>query len=226
MAATLRSVKSNVPAGLRPPESQSPYARPTQPEFPNHPLSTKTQSTFRRALRAAVRYLIAFGIGIGGTLAWQAHREVAKQTVADWAAHRGWSLSWLLDRTGAKSSPLAEPAIAVEPVGHPLIQSATPEQTVSVAAPKPGAPTAPSATSADPQQLEAIATGLAAIRGRIEEIAAGQEQMASDIAKLKAREQEIRQRISAAAPRPAPAAASKPLPLPPPPPSRQPMPLH
>jgi len=216
MAATLSSVKTNVPAGLRAPEGQSLYARPTQPEFP---LSTKTHSTFRRALRAVVRYLIAIGIGIGGTLAWQAHGEVAKQIVADWAAHRGWSLSWLLDRAGAKSSPLGEPAIAAEPLGQPVIQAATPEQTASVAAP----PTAPSATSADPQQLEAITASLAAIRGRVEQIAAGQEQMASDIAKLKATEQEIRQRISAAAPRPAAAASKPPLA---PPPSRQPMPLH
>jgi len=220
MAATLSSVKTNVPAGLRAPEGQSLYARPTQPEFP---LSTKTHSTFRRALRAVVRYLIAIGIGIGGTLAWQAHGEVAKQTVADWAAHRGWSLSWLLDPAGAKSRPLAEPVIAAEPLGQPVIQAATPEQTASVAAPKAVAPTAPSATSADPQQLEAITASLAAVRGRVEQIAAGQEQMASDIAKLKATEQEIRQRISAAAPRPA-AAASRPLLAPPP--SRQPMPLH
>ena len=195
----------------------------TQPDFPNHPL-TKRPSLFRRLLRACIRYLIAIGIGIGGTLTWQAHGDDAKQMVADWAAQRGWSLSWLLDGDGAKPSPLAGPTIAAGP-GQPVVQAGTPDQTASVAVPDPVAPTTPSAPSADPQRIEAIIASLAAMREKVDQMAAAQEQMASDIAKLKAGEQEIRQRISTATPRSAAVPPSKPAP-PPQPSSRPPMPLH
>jgi hypothetical protein len=47
-------------------------------------------------MNAFLRYLIAIGIGIGGTLAWQAHGEVAKHMAADWAAQHGglWLGCW------------------------------------------------------------------------------------------------------------------------------------
>jgi hypothetical protein len=49
---------------------------------------------------------------------------------------------------------------------------------------------------------------------RIDQLAAGQVQMVSDIAKLQAAEQEMRQQIAAIPPRPAPAPASKSAPPP------------
>ena len=80
-------------------------------------------------------------------------------------------------------------------------------------------------SSSDLQQLKTMALGLAAtlttMRERIEQLAAGQEQTASDIAKLQAAEQEIRHKISAIATRPAAAAPSKPTTTAP---SRAPMP--
>jgi hypothetical protein len=172
-------------------------------------------------MNAFLRYLIAIGIGIGGTLAWQAHGEVAKHMAADWAAQHGWSLAWLLDGTGAKSSRVAGPTMAADPPAEPVIQAAAPKQTAPVAAPEPVVPTTP----LDPAKLEAITASLAVMREKVEQIAAGQEQMASDIAKLKAGEQEIRQRISTATARPPVAAASKPSPSPAPP-ARPPLPLH
>jgi len=168
-----------------------------------------------------LRYLIAIGIGVGGTLAWQAHGKIAKHMAADWAAQHGWSLSWLVDGTGAKPSHVAGPTMAADPPGQPVIQGAPPEQTASVTAPEPVVPTTPF----DPGRLEVITASLAAMREKVEQIAAGQEQMASDIAKLKTGEQEIRQRISTATARPPAAAASKPSP-PSAPPARAPLPLH
>src|SRR5262249_58078233 len=80
-------------------------------------------------------------------------------------------------------------------------------------------------SSSDLEQLKTMTLGLAAtlttMRERIEQVAAGQEQTASDVAKLQAAEQEIRHKISAIAPRPAVAAPSKP---PPPVPARPPAP--
>src|ERR1700757_2807284 len=36
----------------------------------------------RRAFRALFRFLIAVGVGIGGTLAWQAYGDAARQMIA------------------------------------------------------------------------------------------------------------------------------------------------
>jgi hypothetical protein len=121
---------------------------------------------------------------------------------ASWAAQHGWSPAWLSYGEAAKTNPPPGPEIAAEP-----------------AAPSP-----------DQQQLKAMALSLAAVRQRVEQLAAGQEQLvagqeqtASDIAKLQAAEQDIRHKISAAPPRPATAPASKPMS---PPPSRAPTPLR
>lgn len=73
-------------------------------------------------------------------------------------------------------------------------------------------PAAPS-LALDPQQLREVALGLSAMRQSVDQLAAGQQQMAGDIAKLQAE-------ISAPLPRPAPAPARKPVPLTPAPPER------
>ena len=207
MAATLISVKSDVPAGVR--------VAGLQPAFSDHPLLAERPSLLKRALGVFLRYLIAIGIGIGGTLAWQAYGGDAEQTVASWVAQRGWPETWLSKGEAAKPGPASGAAMA------------PPSQAVAQSAPADTAVVAPiaSETMARMERLEAISADLSAMRERIEQMAAGQEQMASDIAKLKTAEQEIRQKISTAAPRPAAVLPSKPRP-PSPPPLPQPMPLH
>jgi hypothetical protein len=210
MAATLISVKSDVPADVRVPGAQ--------PAFSDHPLLTERPSLLKRALGVFLRYLIAIGIGIGGTLAWQAYGGDAKQTVANWVAQRGWPVTWLSKGEAANPGPASGAAMA--PPSQAVVQSA-PADTAAVA------PIAPEtmAQTARLERLEAMSAELSAMRERIEQMAAGQEQMASDIAKLKTAEQEIRQKISTAAPRPAAVLPSKPRP-PSPPPLPQPLPLH
>jgi len=210
MAATLISVKSDVPAGVR--------VRGSQPAFSDHTLLAERPSLLKRALGVFLRYLIAIGIGIGGTLAWQAYGGDAEQTVASWVAQRGWPETWLSKGEAAKPGPASGAAMA--PPSQAVVQSA-PADTAAVA------PIAPEtmAQTARLERLEAMSADLSAMRERIEQMAAGQEQMASDIAKLKTAEQEIRQKISTAAPRPAAVLPSKPRP-PSPPPLPQPMPLH
>jgi len=75
------------------------------------------------------------------------------------------------------------------------------------------APTATAAPSADPQQLNAMSLGLAAVRQSVDQLAAGQEQMTRDITKLQTTTQGILDNIAAPPPRPAGAAARKPAPL-------------
>ncbi len=63
-------------------------------------------------------------------------------------------------------------------------------------------------SSADPQALKAISLDLAALRQRVELLAAGQNQMMREItARLQAAQQEIVDKVSASPPQPAPAAA-------------------
>ncbi|MDE5455465.1 hypothetical protein GWE18_22015 [Bradyrhizobium sp. CSA112] len=74
------------------------------------------------------------------------------------------------------------------------------------------------ATSADPmQQLAPLTSNLDVVRRSVEQLAAKQEQMAQNIAALRAIEEDIRQKISSTPPTPAPAqqAASIPQPKPP-----------
>jgi hypothetical protein len=69
--------------------------------------------------------------------------------------------------------------------------------------------------SRDPQELKAISLGLAAVRQRVDQVAAGQEQMTRDFTtKLQAAEQEILEKISLPPPQPAAAPARKPVPPP------------
>ena len=45
----------------------------------------------RRRSRGIVRYLVAIGIGVAATLAWQSYGETTKQIIATKAPELGWS---------------------------------------------------------------------------------------------------------------------------------------
>src|ERR1700736_1800217 len=88
----------------------------------------------------------------------------------------------------------------------------------------PTAPNVVTAAAASPDQQQ-LALGLAAVRQSVDlltgQLAAGQQQMGSDIAKLQADEQEILQKLSAVSPRPTAVPTHKPSPVPPPSPPPQ-----
>ena len=85
------------------------------------------------------------------------------------------------------------------------------------------APAAPTALSPELLELKAMAASVAAVRQSVDQLGAGQQQMAGGIANLLAADQDILHKISAppqiSAPPPRPAAppAHKPVPLTPPP---------
>jgi hypothetical protein len=81
-------------------------------------------------------------------------------------------------------------------------------------APDMVAPTAPAAHSPDAQQLEAMRLALAALRQSMAQVAADQQRMMGDIARMQAAEQDILNKISPPPPRQAAAPARKPAPLP------------
>src|SRR4051794_12812597 len=144
---------------------------PTQHEFTEDPWPTDAPvgvkvhafnlegkpSLGKRASRRLIRILIVFGAGVATTLVWQSHGDAIRAMVADSYPHLGW---------------LAPQAAAAQ----------TTSDTV--------APTAPVMSSADAHPIKAMSLGVAAVRQSVDQLAAqlaaGQQQMAGDIAKLQA----------------------------------------
>jgi hypothetical protein len=188
------------------------------------PLPSDRPSLGRRASRTVGRVVLLGCIGSAAVFGWQAYGDAAKQIIASWTQEFGLSPSLPMANppagaeTAAESSrppPVAAPASDAAPAQAAAAAPSAPE-SVAPAAPETAAPAAPAAPSPELQQLEAMARDLAAVRQKVEELAAGQEQMARDIAKLQATRQEVRRVTPAPSPRPTAAPpARKPAPLPP-----------
>jgi hypothetical protein len=56
-----------------------------------HRLQAIESAIKRRRSRGIVRYLVAIGIGVSATLAWQSYGETTKQIIATKAPEFGWS---------------------------------------------------------------------------------------------------------------------------------------
>jgi hypothetical protein len=134
--------------------------RLSDPGFADNPPLSLKPSFGKRAARAVIRFLIACGIGVAGTLAWQSYGDAARQTIATWGAEYGWSMAWLSpgEAVNAKSSRSGGTAAV------PAAQAIAPDR----------------GSSSDLEQLKTMTLGLAAtlttMRERIEQVAAGQEQ--------------------------------------------------
>jgi hypothetical protein len=154
----------------------------------------------RRGSRRFTRFLVAICIGVVGTLAWQSYGEAIKQTIAIRAPELGWS-------------PESKQMIAssIQWLGW-MKPPAGPEKTdAETVASK--APIAPSLDAAEVQQM---VQNLAAVRETVQELAAGQNQMAREIDKLESAVVEILMKMPERSPQPPAAPARKPTPLPPP----------
>jgi hypothetical protein len=166
----------------------------------------------RRTSSNLARFLVTACIGVAATLAWQSYGGTARQMIANSAPQLGWLLS-----LPAMNPPSAR-QIAVEQPSPPAVQASAPQAAsaqagaVAPTASETAASTAPAAPSPELQQLATMAHDLATVRQSVEQLAAGQEQMARDIAKLQTAGQDIRRRISGLPP--APATARKPVPPP------------
>jgi hypothetical protein len=104
------------------------------------------------------------------------------------------------------------PADAEKTAVHPSV----PEAQVATVAQTGIAPQAPATPSIDPEQMHQIAVDLTALRQTVEQIAAGQDQMARKVDRLQAADQEILVKIPESLPPPpiaaAPAVAGLPAP--------------
>ena len=185
MASTLRRAQSDFPEDQWSNEtSVDPKVRPVDLDLRRDRFSSKRPSLGKRASRAVVRFLITFCIGVAAALAWQSYGDAAREMIASSSPQLGW--------LAPQAAPLAQTASDIV------------------------APAAPRTPSPDLQQLKAMSLDLAAVRQNVEQLAAqfaaGQQQMAGDIATLQAAQQDILHKISPPPPRPAAVPARKPVP--------------
>jgi len=145
----------------------------------NNPYIMVRPPLLRRVLRASARFVFAVLVGIGGTLAWQSHGNQA------------------MDVIRAKAPSVAE-----------WLPVSTSRSAVSVGAAEVQQPTKASLAATDQQstptgelqqQLAPIMVDLAALRQRVEQLAANQEKSAESIGRLEGNEQAINQKLSSLA---------------------------
>lgn len=175
-------------------------------EFRNAPLASETPSRRSRAARAFAGFVMAVCVGVAGILTWQSYGGAAREMIAS----RTPRLAWAFSRSPAEQTPApgttasgpALPAAAVQPAAAQpatVAQAAagTPQPTASQVAPiaatavnpapaSPTAPAVPAAPSPDRQQLDGMVRDIGALRQEVEQLTARQEQMARDMAKLRA----------------------------------------
>ena len=133
--------------------------------------------TKKRSSRWFTRYLLAICIGVAATLAWQSYGGAAKQMFATKAPELGWS-------------PETKQMIAnwVEQLGWTKPPQAAP---VAQTSPAPIAPSVPVAPSIDPAEVHQIAMDVSELRQAVAQITASQDQMAREVGRLQAANQEI-----------------------------------
>jgi hypothetical protein len=189
MASASYRLRSDSPGDRWSNETSDAEIHPVDLDRQNDRLVSKRPSRGKRSSRRLARFLMTFCVGVAATLAWQSYGDVAREAVASTYPQ----LAWLAP------------------------QDASPVQTASdTAAPEPATP------APDPQELKAMLLEFAAVRQSVDRLAAalaaGNQQMAGDIASLQAAQQAILRKISAPAPRPAtppPHSAAPPMPPPP-----------
>jgi hypothetical protein len=183
-------------------------------------------SRARRAWRAFIRYVVAIGIGVAATLAWQSYGEATKQIIAMRAPQLGWSpeaqqmIVAFMGELGWTKPPAASDS-ALGPAAQGASQAALVAQTT----PEMVEATVPAAASLKLEQVQRMAEGLGTLQQTVDKLAIRQDQMAHAIARLQAVDQEILDKVSAPSPQAAAAPPPRRTPLAPPP-SRAPMPPH
>jgi cell division protein FtsB len=152
----------------------------------------------KRRPRRFRRYLVAILLGVAATLAWQSYGESAKQIIATRAPELGWS-------------PEAKQMIAtsIQWIGWTKPPAGPEKQAPSVAQ------TAPTTASLDRGQVQQMTQNLATLRQTVEQLAAGQDQMAREIARSEAAVAELIAKIPEPPTQPSVAPARKPTPVPP-----------
>jgi hypothetical protein len=160
---------------------------------PNDRVGAIENQTKKRGSRRFTRYLFAICIGVAATLAWQSYGEAAKQMFAAKALQLGWSpeskqmiANWV-EQLGWAKPPATHESTAVGSSATGTPQAAPLAQT----APAAVAPSVAVAPSTDPAEVHQIAMDLTALRQAVAQITATQDQMAREVDRLQAANQQI-----------------------------------
>ena len=191
------------------------------------PVASNTTSRRKRTARGFARVLIIFSMGIAATLVWQSYGDATREMIASSHPQLGWlAPETVAAETNPEITPSIAPATTSDSQEKTVAAETIPETTSPIAlatnsdsqektvaaetAPERTSPIAP-ATASDSQEIKAI---LMAVRQNVDQLAARQQQMANDIATLKATERNLLRNISSAASaRPPAAPARKPVPV-------------
>jgi hypothetical protein len=167
-------------------------------EFSAGPPLVERPSRVGRARRAFTRYLIAICIGVAATLTWQSYGDTIKQTVATKAPGLGWSPEvQQLIAASVQQLGWTKPA-ELERRASPAAAPETAQQAPSAQAAADPAASEPSAVpSTTLEQMQQIASDVVALKQAITQLSSNQDQMALDIAKVQATDQEVLNKISA-----------------------------
>ena len=165
------------------------------------------------ASRGLTAFLFAALTGVAG-IAWQFYGAPVKQMIAEWTP-----LALSSSQAAAPATPAQAPAPADEPAAANA--AASPPAVPAQAAAETAAPAAAAPSSDQSQVLQTMARDVASatqeieqLKASIEQLKAGQQQMARELAKASESHQHVR--TSAASPRAAAAPARKPpMPYPP-----------
>jgi hypothetical protein len=187
-------------------------ASPAQSQFSIGNPITDNPARAKSVWRGFARYILAICIGVAATLAWQSYGQATKQIIATRAPELGWSpkakqtiASWVEQLGWTKPTAGAEIATA-----RPSMPETAQAAPVAQTAPDTVAPKAPIAASLDPQQVQQIALDVAALRQTVEQVAASQTKMATEINNLQVTDREIFLKIPTP-PQPPAALSNKPI---------------
>ena len=138
----------------------------------------------KRTVRGLARFLMIFCMGVAATLAWQSYGDATREMIASSYPRLGWlAPKTVAVETTAEITSSIAPASTSDSEEKTVAAETTPERT---------SPIAPAITS-DSQEIKAI---LMAVRQNVDQLAARQQQMANDIATLKATERNLLRNIS------------------------------
>jgi hypothetical protein len=191
-----------------------------------HPLAVpgRQPSHGRLALRGVTGLLVAACVLLAAFVSQSSYGDATKLTIARWAPHLTSTSSLALEKPGLPAQGSTSTVQVATAEAAPPLQATPSAQT----APHEAAPTAAPLSPKLAESLQTITRDLANVAQGIEQLKAGQEQMASDNAKAteqlkasqeqvtrliaKVSEQNLRPKPSAPPPRPIAAPTRKPVP--------------
>jgi hypothetical protein len=196
--------------------------RPSLADMPAPPAADDVAVEPVQRRRAGIgMFVLAVGLGVAATLAWQSYGEAGRQMLA---AHVP-ALAGVLMISHAPppaNAAAIPPVAAVEPAAPPVPAPApASSEGAAPATPHVVAPAPPDLTP----QIEAMARDLAALRESMTRLVAAQDETAKILAKLRAEEESkpvpapTPRPVAVRRPPPAPAPASAPAPVRPNPPA-------